>query len=197
MKEQYIVYLTSNDAIDIPKLASRFTWRDLYPIFMPQELTPPFPRDFFCVTTSCGDELLFNEHDLSYSFGPSLEEQQIRKAIKSAIQIATKLKVVPISFNPNFLGFYLGWFSSDETFEQNVGQIARNLQNTLYGGGIVAYDGTGGSYGLFLGTEREVDQFGPGFKTDRKRFKKLHFEGTAHPAQSLDELLKRIEQSKS
>lgn len=63
----------------------------------------------------------------------------------------------------------------------------------MYGGGNAGYVKASNDFELFLGMEEEIGERRGGVM----RVTKLRFEGTAQPAESLDELLKRIEQSKS
>ena len=138
-------------------------------------------------TTHVDENIRFTELSFYYHFMGQLTEQSLLSSLKSTIELARKLQGRQLCFNPNLISLNLGGFNGEAAFENEVGSIGSGLQNRLYGGGSIGYTQASNDFILYLGLEQEIGQ-----KQGVMEVKKIELEGTAQPANSLDELLARI-----
>lgn len=114
------------------------------------------------------------------------------EAVKYALATARKLELarhsfkVPLSFNPNSMGIFVGEDpEGNYILYKEFIPNAKELQKRLYGGGNIAYGESSGHFSIFLGVEDEI----------RHSFSFsgiINTEGVAKPANSLDDLLSRL-----
>lgn len=187
MEKDYSVGIKSIGQINLDGLAHEFESGSFHDIFKPTENF--LGGNNLLITTDSGEEFRVTYRGFRYAFANPLEQQNIFNAIKSALDAAKILANFPLTFNTNLLSLYVGHFAGEETFEREFGTIAGNLQRRLYRGGDVGYAQSSNDYNIFLGTEQEI-----GKKQGILKIKKIEVEGTAQPANSLDELLGRLEQ---
>ncbi len=129
-------------------------------------------------------------HSIKVGSAICLEELE---AIKYALTITKQLESAtpsfnpPLAFNPNLIYLFVG---PDSEWSYNI-QVenflpnAKELQRRLYKGGNTAYGQSSGHFGIYLGVEDELNKYD---------IKVIEVEGIAKPANSLDDLLIRLEQ---
>ena len=156
--------------------------------------------------TRSGNQVEIEGTFIRYHFVGSLDLQQILEGMSSAISTAKKLEgavsslVKPsqeplkIAFNPNLLIFNLEHIGPGTLWDSlgNIEKLALKLQAILYGDGNVMCT-LGLGYRLYFGTDENVmSEFVKGHSYG---FNLFQFERkTTKPANSLDELLARLEQ---
>ncbi len=193
-KKRYAVNLELKYPVDFGRLGAEFRDGGICQsaLFINEGLTVT-PRDIYAITHSRALVIFYPRHFL-YFFDESLEEGTILNAIKSSLELSKKLEEMrlrgtALKFNPNSISLGLGTFDNEDVFVGAFGPIARDLQKMLYRGGNVGYAESSNDFRVRFGTDEEI-----GKKVPSLEFKKMQFEGTAQPANSLDELLVRIEQ---
>lgn len=135
-----------------------------------------------------GSEYMLSSIKIGYR-EPMEELEAIRHALMTAKQLElAKPPFDPkLTFNPNLIYLFVGADTEGNyTVYSNFIQNAKELQARLYGGGNIAYRESSGHFHMFLGIENEFRNKGI--------TRVIEFEGAAKPANSLDELLARLEQ---
>jgi len=151
-------------------------------------------------TSSSGDVLAYTAGGALYFvsdhvvFRPK-EPLDATEAIRFALSMAKQLEAVrtghDLSFNSNFMYLVVG--ADPEGRHINANDFmpeAQELQKKLYLGGDFGYNESSSFLSIYLGTKEEIKSF-PGDKEI------VASEGTARPADSLDELLARLNQSQT
>ena len=182
----YHVGISRYAPIDLEDFAGQFDIGRLIDKVNPRDISLRGTNLF--ITTNSRSALWVTGSDFNYPFEGISEERNILDAIASALDIAVLLENQSSRFNPNQLKLTVGHFPGEEAFKKDFAPVAGKLQRTLYGRGDVSYAETSNEYIVFLGTGYEADT-----KADFG-VRKIQFEGTARPADSLDELLRRIKQ---
>lgn len=118
-----------------------------------------------------------------------LEAIQLALVVAKNLESATLAFKPKLVFNPNFIYLFVGDdIEGNYMYFRDFIPNAQNLQRILYGGGNIAYCESSGHFVICIGIEeifREYNITGV-----------IEGQGTTQPANSLDELLARIEQAK-
>ena len=194
MEKHYGINIRTTHPINLSRLASEIKTGYLKDEFVQEEteIYPSYssPRSILAKNVS-GDEIRFAKEFFDYYFGGALIESNILKATKSALGFAKRMSSETLRFNPNYIGLFLGWHRDLAKFKRCVVPIAITLQQRMYSGGDIYWAESSHDFSLFLGSEKEIR---PRRIPDAK---KIAVKGKFQPANSLDELLERIQKSKS
>ena len=187
MEGNYRIGLRVIKTLDLGRLATEFRGGYIKELglFVPEELF--VGGSYLLSKTRDGKPIMISPWIFSYFYDGQLETQVILANVRSALGVAKKLESNILSFNQDLIILYVGHFPSVSEFEAQFGERAKELQRALYFAGLVGYGESSNDFSLYLGTENEI-----GERQGMMRVKKIEFEGTAQPVNSLDELLARI-----